>query len=273
VDIIKARIRSNCNLSSNWTVLNPILFLNEIGYETDTGKIKIGDGIANWISLVYMKHSHAESEITNLSTDLALKALINSPALTGTPTSSAPPAGTNTTQIATTAYAMAAAPNVSYRIIGTAFGSHIASRVAGTYMLPGGDALAISGTGTLYPIIIFPIYAADFPTINGLAPKLRIRVIVSVNAVAPTGNFTVGLYPINSGAGGTGVKIYTTGTLVSGSAVPTVITPAANSMSSIVSSEFALPSDGVYCLACVTTATVATSSLVHINAMLQMRNA
>lgn len=273
MDIIKARIRSNCNFSSDWNILNPILFLNEIGYETDTGKIKIGDGVTNWAALVYVKHSHAESEITNLSNDLSSKSAVNSPALTGTPTVPAPPTGNSTTQIATTAYAMAAAPNISYRVIGTACGSHIAGRVAGTYILPGGDALAISGTGILYPITIFPIYAADFPTINGLITKLRIRVLVSVNAVAPTGNFTVGLYPVNSGAGGTGVKIYTTGTLVSGSAASTTTTPAANSMSSVVSSDFALPSDGIYCLACVTTATVATSSLVHINAALQMRNA
>jgi hypothetical protein len=44
-------------------------------------------------------------------------------------------------------------------------------------------------------------------------------------------------------------------------------------MTSVVGSDFALPADGTYCLAVVTTATIANNSLVHINAILQMRNA
>lgn len=164
-------------------------------------------------------------------------------------------------------------PNASYRVVDSASGSHIATKGAGTYMLPGGDPLAVSGTGVLYPIVLIPIYAADYPSINGIAAKFKLRAIVSVNATAPTGNFTVGLYPVTSGGGAAGLKIYSTGTLVSGSACPTVTTPAANSMNVVVGSDFAIPADGVYCIAVVTTATVATSSLVHINSILLMRNA
>jgi hypothetical protein len=46
----------------------------------------------------------AQSQITNLTTDLAAKAPLASPALTGTPTSTTAAVDTNTTQIATTAY-------------------------------------------------------------------------------------------------------------------------------------------------------------------------
>lgn len=51
-------------------------------------------------------HTHAQSDVTNLVNDLAAKAPLASPALTGTPT--APTAGfdTNTTQIATTAFVL-----------------------------------------------------------------------------------------------------------------------------------------------------------------------
>lgn len=164
-------------------------------------------------------------------------------------------------------------PNSSYRNISSAMGSHIAGKVAGTYILGCGDPLAVSGTGVLYPIVLIPVYAVDFPVVNGITTKLRIRAIVSANAVAPTGNFTVGLYPVVSGAGGTGVKIYSTGTLVSGSAAPTVTAPAASSMNVVVGTDFVLPADGIYCMAVVTTATIATYSLVHVNAVLQMRNA
>lgn len=46
----------------------------------------------------------AESQVTNLTTDLAAKAPLASPALTGTPTAPTATAGTNSTQIATTAF-------------------------------------------------------------------------------------------------------------------------------------------------------------------------
>lgn len=53
-------------------------------------------------------HTHAQSEVTNLVTDLAAKAPLVSPALTGTPTAPTAAGGTNTTQIATTAFVKAA---------------------------------------------------------------------------------------------------------------------------------------------------------------------
>ena len=37
-----------------WTLANPILAGGEIGYETDTNKAKIGNGIDNWTTLVYL---------------------------------------------------------------------------------------------------------------------------------------------------------------------------------------------------------------------------
>ena len=53
-------------------------------------------------------HNHPQSEITNLVGDLALKAPLASPALTGTPTAPTASAGTSTTQLATTAFVGAA---------------------------------------------------------------------------------------------------------------------------------------------------------------------
>jgi Concanavalin A-like lectin/glucanases superfamily len=46
----------------------------------------------------------AESQVTNLVTDLAARAPLASPALTGTPTAPTPPGGDNSTRLATTAY-------------------------------------------------------------------------------------------------------------------------------------------------------------------------
>lgn len=52
-------------------------------------------------------HTHSESDVTNLSSDLAAKAPINSPTLTGTPASTTPATSDNTTRIATTAFVKA----------------------------------------------------------------------------------------------------------------------------------------------------------------------
>lgn len=53
-------------------------------------------------------HTHAQSDITNLITDLAAKAPLDSPPFTGTPTAPTASLGNNTTQIATTAFVSAA---------------------------------------------------------------------------------------------------------------------------------------------------------------------
>lgn len=39
--------------SVNWTARNPILAAGEAGVETDTGQMKVGDGITTWNSLPY----------------------------------------------------------------------------------------------------------------------------------------------------------------------------------------------------------------------------
>ncbi len=53
-------------------------------------------------------HTHAQADITNLTSDLALKAPLASPTLTGTPAAPTAAPGTNTTQVATTAFVTAA---------------------------------------------------------------------------------------------------------------------------------------------------------------------
>lgn len=63
------------------------------------------------ISATYSNIAIAESQVTNLTTDLAAKAPLASPALTGTPTAPTANAGTNTTQIATTAFVKTAVEN------------------------------------------------------------------------------------------------------------------------------------------------------------------
>lgn len=49
-DIIQIRR----DTSSNWTSVNPTLAQGELGVETNTSKIKIGDGTTTWNSLAYL---------------------------------------------------------------------------------------------------------------------------------------------------------------------------------------------------------------------------
>lgn len=62
----------------------------------------------------------SQSQITNLTTDLAAKAPLASPELTGVPTAPTATAGTNTTQIATTAFVLTEAANAASALIDSA---------------------------------------------------------------------------------------------------------------------------------------------------------
>lgn len=165
-------------------------------------------------------------------------------------------------------------PHASYRSLLDCCGSHTAAKGAGTYALGQGDALAISGTGLLSPINIIRIVAADYPTFNGLAAKLRIRGRLFANNTAPTGTYQLALVPVTRPANGgaLGLVVFTLGAAVTGSGTNTVSAPAANSSTDLVGSDFALPADGDYALALITTGTVAASAHLHVSAILQMRN-
>lgn len=48
-----AKIKNRADGSANWSNTNPVLEIGELGLETDTNKIKFGDGITTWNSLAY----------------------------------------------------------------------------------------------------------------------------------------------------------------------------------------------------------------------------
>lgn len=165
-------------------------------------------------------------------------------------------------------------PNASYRTILDCSGSHTAAKAAGTYAMGHGDPIAVSGAGILYPLNTIYLAGADYPTLNTLAPKLRIRAQLYTNDVQPSGNFVFGLYPITrpGTSGGAGACIFTLGTVVSGSNGASFTNPAADGLLQATSADFAMPSDGHYVIGVLTTGTIATSAHVHLSAQLQLRN-
>lgn len=50
----KTLIQVRRDTAANWTSANPTLSAGEFGFETDTGKVKIGDGSTAWTSLGYL---------------------------------------------------------------------------------------------------------------------------------------------------------------------------------------------------------------------------
>jgi hypothetical protein len=114
----------------------------------------------------------------------------------------------------------------------------------------------------------------DFPAVNGATTKLRIRAQLYTNDVAPTGNFTFGLYPVTRPAtsGGSSVMAFDIGTLIVGSNGATFTAPVADLLGSAVSADFDVPVAGHYVLGVVTTSSIAINAMVHAHAQLQVRN-
>lgn len=47
------RISQRSDTAAGWTRANPVLFPGEIGIETDTARVKHGDGVSAWNTLPY----------------------------------------------------------------------------------------------------------------------------------------------------------------------------------------------------------------------------
>lgn len=70
--------------AANWTSANPVLAQGELGAETDTSKIKIGDGSTAWSSLAYLIDAggYLTASSTNTLTNKTIRDTVYS--LTGT---------------------------------------------------------------------------------------------------------------------------------------------------------------------------------------------
>lgn len=77
------RILIRRDTAANWTAANPTLAAGELGGETDTGKLKLGNGSTAWNSLAYQGGVTSVNGQTGVVTGLAPTA---SPTFTGTVT-------------------------------------------------------------------------------------------------------------------------------------------------------------------------------------------
>lgn len=56
---VKAQLKCRHDTAANWTAKNPVLLGGELGVETDTTFLKIGDGATAWTSLKYVTSKSA----------------------------------------------------------------------------------------------------------------------------------------------------------------------------------------------------------------------
>ena len=59
---LNTRIQIRNDLAATWTEKDPVLLKGEMGVETDTRKIKIGDGLSKWSALGYSGADVADIE-------------------------------------------------------------------------------------------------------------------------------------------------------------------------------------------------------------------
>lgn len=117
VDGVTSSIQTQLNLkaplaSPTFTGTVTLPAATSIGAVSST-ELTYLDGVTSAIqtqlnSKAASSHTHAQSDISGLTADLAAKAPIASPTFTGTPSAPTAAPGTNTTQIATTAFVEAA---------------------------------------------------------------------------------------------------------------------------------------------------------------------
>jgi hypothetical protein len=50
---VQVKIQLRGDTAANWASVNPVLLNNELGLETDTKKLKVGNGSTAWNSLAY----------------------------------------------------------------------------------------------------------------------------------------------------------------------------------------------------------------------------
>ena len=112
--------------AATWTTANPILAQKEMGIETDTNKIKLGDGTTAWTSLAYFETGEVTLSSSQVFTNKTITYASNT--LTGVaPTSQPTLTGVKETKVAMAAHA-----------IDLSLGNYF------TYTLSGAQALTVS---------------------------------------------------------------------------------------------------------------------------------
>lgn len=69
--VLTVRIRQKYDTAENWSTNNPILLAGEIGIESNTNRIKIGNGTSHWNDLTYASGGGGEGGSVIVDTTLS----------------------------------------------------------------------------------------------------------------------------------------------------------------------------------------------------------
>lgn len=69
---MRQRIQHRRGAAAEWSLRNPTLLAGEIGYETDTNRLKFGDGVTQWNSLPYAGQNAPPATSLDSLTDVAI---------------------------------------------------------------------------------------------------------------------------------------------------------------------------------------------------------
>ena len=158
--------------ASQWTSANPTLAAGEFGFESDTGKFKIGTGSTAWTSLAYA--SLTTSDIPELSQDAVDQALVAGTGITKTYND-----GANTLTLAVdTATIQARVTDVSDTEIGYLNG------VTSAIQTQLNDKLASSTAGTTYAPIASPTFTGTVVLPNNTVTNDMLAGSIANNKLA-----------------------------------------------------------------------------------------
>jgi hypothetical protein len=159
----------------------------------------------------------------------------------------------------------------AYKAFGLRSNYRLDAPGSGTFVIvPGGNGTGVvASSGATAGLGMFYVDPA-WVTASTRSNYWRVQAGVLVNNTAPTVNFTVGLYPVSSPAGGAAAMTMTLGTVVTGSTC-VFNTPGANSETAANSGDFAAGAAGWYCFGVVVSGASAANSAILCLASLQYR--
>lgn len=173
-----------------------------------TAKDTLPSGNANKI----VKGTEIDAEFTAISSAIASKANSNSPALTGTPTTPTATAGSNTTQIASTAFVKTAVDNLSLGTMSTQNANAVAV-TGGTITGITDLAVADGGTGQ-------SSYTNGQLLIGNASGGLsKATLTAGSNVTITNGDGTITIAASGGGGGGSGVTSVATGNGLAGGTI------------------------------------------------------
>ncbi len=187
--------------AAEWTAANPTLATGEIGYETDTTKIKIGDGSTAWNSLSYTLatvtaftgHTGATTNVHGIA-DTA--DLVTTSTLSGYATLANPTFTGNVSLPSTTSVGDVSSTELSYvngvtSAIQTQLDGKLASSTASTTYAPLGDP-TFTGTVSLpNTTSIGDVSATELSYVNGVTSAIQTQLDAKAPTADPTFTGTV----------------------------------------------------------------------------------